>query len=541
MRTLGLIIILLLSSRLQAQDINRYVVFFTDKANNTYSLDEPEAFLSAKALERRAAQEISLNETDLPVSPAYVEVLRQSGAAVYYLSRWFNAALVEASTQQLSAIEEMEMVSQVVYVAPGAKLSLGAGSSRKNRIIRPGRFLSPPVSAQNQLLGIPQLQEAGFSGAGKLIAVLDAGFTAVDQLPYFNHLFSQNLLLGQRDFTTNSAEVFRYSSHGTKALSTIAAIDSTTFIGTAPQASFLLAVTEDVSSEYVIEEYNLLIAAEWADSAGADVLTASLGYNTFDDPAMNYTYQEMDGQTTVSARAANFATQKGMLVVTSAGNSGNTPWRYIVTPADAFNVLSVGAVTAEKEVAGFSSRGPTADGRIKPEVSAVGVHTLVANPAGGFITGNGTSFAAPQIAGFAAAVWQAFPGLSSLELRETILESGSNEGDPTNELGWGIPYFPRVQQLLVGISEEEPAAKLLVYPNPVYKGQVFIRLSQPQEPVFASLYTSAGLQLRGKERFQLLPGQYPLFQLDLQDLRSGVYFLHLFQGNEQHVHKIFKF
>lgn len=541
MRTLSLIIIFLLSAKLQAQDINRYMVFFTDKANNAYTLQEPEAFLSERALERRIAQEIALDESDLPVSPAYVNQLKETGAGVYFRSRWFNAALVEATIEQLEAIQTLAVVRQVVFVAPGAKLSPGAGNGRIQARLRTRTTSSPPETIQNQLLGIPALQEAGFTGEGKLIAVLDGGFTAVDQLPYFSHLFNKNLLLAQRDFTTNTEEVFRYSAHGTKALSTISAIDSTTLIGTAPLASLLLAVTEDVTSEYVIEEYNWLMAAEWADSAGADVITASLGYSAFDDPAMNYTYEDMDGETTVSARAANFATRRGILVVTSAGNSGNSPWKYIVTPADAFDILSVGAVTAEREIASFSSRGPTADGRIKPEVAAQGVQTVVANQTGGFTTGNGTSFAAPQIAGFAAAVWQALPGLTNLELREAIMESGSNEFNPNTDIGWGIPYFPRLQRLLLNTGKEIAETKLLIYPNPVYKGHVFIRLAHPQEPVYASLYAASGVQVLEKEKLRLLPGQYSLFQLPLQDLRQGVYFLHLYQGDAHHVQKIFKF
>jgi serine protease AprX len=541
MRILSLLIILFVSAKLQAQDINRYMVFLTDKANNTYSLDEPEAFLSARSLERRAAQEITLTEADLPVSQAYINRLKETGAAVYYQSRWFNAALIEANAAQLATVESLPMVQQVVYVAPGAKLGKGAGNGRKQLRRNAVTKSFPPETLQNQLLGVPQMQEAGYTGEGKLVAVLDGGFTAVDQLPYFSHLFGRNLLLAQRDFTTNSRDVFRYSAHGTKALSTIAAIDSSTLIGTAPLASLMLAVTEDVSSEYVIEEYNWLMAAEWADSAGADVITASLGYNTFDDPAMNYTYQDMDGETTVSARAANFASERGILVVTSAGNSGNDSWRYIVTPADAFHILSVGAVTAEAEVAFFSSRGPTADGRMKPEVAALGVQTIVADPYGGFTTGNGTSFAAPQIAGFAAAVWQAYPELNNLELREAILESGSHYSNPNNDIGRGIPYFPKLQRIILSTGTEREETPLLVYPNPVSQGQVFIQLAPSPDPVFASLYSASGVLVTEKEKLLLMPGGKPLFQFNIQELQQGVYFLHLQQGKERYVRKIFKF
>ena len=433
------------------------------------------------------------------------------------------------------------MVREVIYIAPGAKLGKAAGNGRKHLNLNSGSQSFTPETLQNQLLGVPQMQTAGFTGEGKLIAVLDGGFTAANELPYFQHLFNQNLLLGQQDFTTNSKEVFRYSSHGTKALSTIAAIDSSNLIGTAPLASFLLAVTEDVYSEYIIEEYNLLLAAEWADSAGADVITASLGYNTFDDPSMNYSYEDMDGETTVSAMAANFATQRGILVVTSAGNSGNDPWHFIVTPADAFDILSVAAVNEETEVAFFSSRGPSADGRVKPDVAALGVNTIVANPGGGFTTGSGTSFAAPQIAGFAASVWQAFPTLTNLELRQAILESGSESAQPSVDVGWGIPYFPKVKALLLPVQDEKVESVALVYPNPVSQGQVTIKMAPPQGPVYASLYTISGVRVKEREKLQLQAGGDALFYLNIESLQQGVYFLHLYQGKSHLVRKIFKF
>lgn len=541
MRTLPLIVVLLLAARLQAQEINRYMVFFTDKENNPYCLQEPEAFLSGRALERRASQDIFLTEADLPVTPAYVAELKETGAKVYFRSRWFNAALVEASLNQLANIEGLPMVKQVVYAAPGTKPAREPGSRQARQITAVRMLTPPPENTQSTLLGIPEMQQAGLTGAGKLIAVFDGGFKAVDKLPYFEHLFSQNLLLGQHDFTRGSEEVFRYSAHGTKALSTIAALDSATLIGTAPLASFLLAVTEDVSSEYIIEEYNWLIAAEWADSAGADIITSSLGYNTFDDPSMNYTYEDMDGQTTICARASAFASERGILLVSSAGNSGNNNWRYVVTPADGAGILSVGAVTADGMVASFSSRGPTADGRLKPEVSAQGVQTIVANESGGFMAGNGTSFAAPQIAGFAAAIWQGFPELSSSQLKKLILEAGSQADKPDNDSGWGIPYFPRLQRILLATDKADEVPKPLLHPNPIYQDQVFIRLAIPQQPVLGSLYTTSGVLVRGKEKLQLLPAQYPLFRFDLQGLQSGIYFFHLQQGQEHFVHRILKY
>lgn len=539
-----LFFILLLPCSLHAQELNRYMVFFTDKANNTYSLDEPLEFLSERAVSRRERQHIQLTEADLPVSQPYVEAVKEQGAMVFYRSRWFNAVLVEATETTAKQVGALPQVAEVVFIAPGAKLNLRkAANGRSYKAKRTLRQLfTTPESTQNQLLGVPEMQQEGYTGEGIIIAVLDGGFSAVDQLAYFDHLFEEGTLIGQHDFTTKTEDVFRYSSHGTKSLSTIAAIDSSTFIGTAPRATFLLAVTEDVASEYVIEEYNWLLAAEWADSAGVDVITASLGYNTFDDPSMDYTYEDMNGQTTVSARAVQFASERGILVVTSAGNAGLGQWRFIVTPADAEDILTVGAIDEDQELAGFSSVGPTPDGRIKPEVVALGVKTTVADPAGGFTTGNGTSFAAPQIAGFAAAVWQAFPDLSNLEIRELILQSGDRASSPDNEYGWGLPHFPRILRILKAQPAEPVEEEVRIYPNPVSADQLFIQFLQSAgTESIADLYSITGTRLMKRQKLSTIYTSGNTYTLSMAGLRPGIYFLHLYQGDKQYVFKVLKY
>ena len=527
---------------LKAQQINRYVVYFKDKENNTYSLSHPEAFLSARALERRSKQGIALTIDDLPVSNSYIQVVENAGGNYFYSSRWFNAILIEADTSALKGIRALPKVEKVVYVAPGSKLSAARSNERKKKSLRFNAQLSPPESRQNILLGVPELQARGYSGEGKVITVLDGGFKAVDELPYFSHFFEQGKLLGQHDFTTSSNDVFRYSTHGTKSLSTIAAIDSATFIGTAPLAYFLLAVTEDVSSEYLVEEYNWLLGAEWADSAGTDVITASLGYNTFDDPSMNYSYSDLDGKTTVSARAAAMASERGIVVVVSAGNSGSSAWKYIVTPADAEGIISVGAIQESEQIASFSSRGPSADGRIKPEVVAVGFKTTVADQNGGFTVGNGTSYAAPQIAGFAASVWQAFPDLSSKEIRELILNSGDKASMPDTIYGWGRPYFPLMATSLKGYGQSLLSSSVKVYPNPVLEGHVYLEFKEPPTGnVFVSLYTPSGQHIINKLKVQAVyPGE-KTFVLDLQQIPKGFYIMEIESEGKRIPHKIVKY
>ena len=537
MRHFLTIVTLFFSAAVEAQEVERYVVYFTDKENNPYSLERPEEFLSSRALERRTAQGISISPDDLPVTPAYVEAVGETGATVFYQSRWFNAVLVEAEEVHIPAIRSLPMVEEMVFVAPYSDLQARRqlASQKSNRAI-------PPASLQNTLLGIPQLQEAGYTGEGKIIAVFDGGFTATNMLPYFNHLFEQDRLLATYDYSTATEDVFRYSPHGTKALSTIAALDSAEFIGTAPLATFMLAVTEEILTEYPVEEYNWLFAAEWADSAGADIITSSLGYSTFDDPSFDHTYEELDGETTVAGLAATIATRKGILVVSSAGNSGNDPWRYITTPADAINILAVGAITPNGEVASFSSVGPSADGRIKPDVAALGVSTVVANPEGGFTTGNGTSFAAPQIAGFAAAVWQAYPGLTNLELREAIIESGNRAGNPDEFVGYGVPYFPSLQSIILAVPPQAESMQWLVYPNPLdQQSQLYIESSTGQElSIKASLFTASGTLVM-KEKLLKASPEAGKYKMQLPMIPSGFYFLHVNQGSGYSVHKIIKY
>lgn len=525
-----------------AQEVDRYVVFLKDKEQNIFSLEKPEEFLSERAINRRIRQQIPLSLTDLPVSPQYIEKIKGTGAKVFYSSRWFNALLIEAEAETVQEITALAEVLDVLFVAPGAKLKkeIAVPNSRTSRETGNTTFL--PETFQNSILGIPELQEKGFIGEGKLIAVLDGGFEAVNTLPYFNHLFEKGKLLGQYDFTTSTTEVFRYSDHGTKALSTISAIDSSTFIGTAPGAGILLAITEDVKSEFVIEEYNWLLGAEWADSAGADVITASLGYSTFDDPSMNYSYSDLNGKTTVSARAAQLASERGMVVVVSAGNSGNDAWKYIVTPADAEGVISVGAIQENKEIANFSSRGPSADGRIKPDVVALGYRTVVAEKTGGFTIGYGTSFAAPQIAGLVASVWEAFPDYSSKEIRQMVLSSGDRASLPDSVYGWGIPSFTQLEANVLQLGGTEEPEVVKIFPNPVQKGKLFLEFEKRGEPeVKISLFSSTGQQLLNDQKLSEISTDGRIFALDLGGLNEGVFFLHIFRGHQQFIHKILKY
>ncbi|MEP2771955.1 MAG: S8 family serine peptidase [Fulvivirga sp.] len=442
------------------------MVFFSDKNGSSYSVDNPEQFLSSKAITRRTNQGIAITELDLPVNDSYIQGVKDLDVDVFFLSKWFNAALIQTEANKIASVTDLSYVDSVLYIAPDAKLSFGARKSNKEEK-ELGRT-SAENNLQSKMLGVNTLQSEGFDGAGVSIAVLDAGFTGVDTENGFSDVFNGNKLKFVFNFVENNEEVYKISTHGTRVFSTMAASIDNEYRGIAVQADYMLFVTEDAPTEYRIEEYNWLIAAEKADSAGVDIITSSLGYNTFDDPAMDYVYEDLDGETTIITQAANIATSKGILVVVSAGNMGNDPWQFITAPADARDILAVGSVNINGSISSFSSLGPAADGRIKPDIAALGSGAvLVSN--GGVTTGNGTSFASPQVAGLAALLWQANPTLSNLELRELILSIGSQSENPDNNLGYGIPNYNQTLAL-----PTESTQQLVVYPNPVVGNSINI-------------------------------------------------------------------
>ncbi|HCX21546.1 MAG TPA: peptidase S8 [Cytophagales bacterium] len=452
---------------------DRYMVFFADKDNVGYSIANPSEFLSDRAIQRRTNQGIDITEQDLPVDPNYVAEVAAKGAKVFFTTKWFNGVLAEMTTSQATAVGGLAFVDSVVYVAKDTKLSSSPGTYDVATTFLDPESVNSNTNVQNKMLGADEMHEDGLQGEGMMIAVFDSGFPGVNMYKPFEHIFAENRLVGTRDFIGNTGDVFQYHTHGSSVFSNIAS-DYEDVIGTAPKASFVLCVTEDVTREYRIEEYNWLFAAEYADSIGVDVINGSLGYSTFSESAMDYDYSDMNGKNTLVARAAQIASSKGMIVVVSAGNEGSGSWKYITSPGDAFDVMTVGSVTSGYIKSSFSSVGPTADGRIKPDVCAMGTSAMIfyASLSGGettggrITTGNGTSYSSPQIAGFAAAIWQANPGMTNLEVIESIKASATNFSDPDSLYGYGVPKYG----LLVNGATIDVADvledKLKVYPNP---------------------------------------------------------------------------
>ena len=389
------------------------MIFFTDKSGSAYSIEQPEQFLSKRALQRRLDQNIKITSLDLPVSEQYLDALSTQPLQVYFATKWMNGVLVEMDESELQNIQTLSFVKDVELVAHGSKMNNQQNGGRK-RSVRENEIMSydgQETKQQNEFIGVDDMHESGYRGEDMLIAVFDSGFEHVNTSSFFSHIFSQERLYSSKDFIKGSDNVFQYDTHGSKVLSCIAGLKEGVYSGTAPRADLVLCVTEDIKSEYKIEEYNWLFAAEFADSLGADIISSSVGYSYFDDDRMDYTYDDFDGKTAVVSRAATMAAARGMLVVCSNGNEGNNSWTYLNAPADADSVLSVGAADYDLQKSNFSSFGPTSDGRIKPDISALGSWVKVALREE-VSYANGTSFSTPMVAGLAAGLWQAFPHLT---------------------------------------------------------------------------------------------------------------------------------
>jgi serine protease AprX len=529
-------ILSLFISGLSYAQVNRYMVFFTDKNNSGYSLARPDEFLSQRAIDRRSRYQIPVTIQDFPVNKPYVDDLENQGIDVFYRSRWFNGVLVQMDENMVSTVEAMPTVNKVEFVAPGERLiknsALRSAATSNETTSRKSALTN---ALQNNMLGVEIMHEDGFTGNNILIGIFDAGFNGVDQSIYFNHLFERGKILATRDFIRNSDNVFQYDDHGTGVLSTIAGYEESVYEGIAYESGIILCVTEDVPTEYVIEEYNWLFAAEYADSLGVDIINTSLGYNTFDDPSMNYTYDDMNGDVAVITRATDLAASKGIVCVVSVGNEGNNSWQKLVAPADADSALAVGAVNQNLEYINFSSTGPTSDNRIKPDVVALGQGTKIVQYNGELATGSGTSFASPLIAGLAAGLWQIYPELNNMELIDLIRRGSSQFQKPDTLLGYGVPDYSRIRSLITALEDEPLASSFNIYPNPVDNKKLFVEYlgGSNIETVQIDIF-----DVKGGKVFELNTKYFdysPKIELDLSGIKRGVYILNLlygkFQGN----------
>ncbi len=526
---LSLLFFLFSSFAGESQSTPKYWIQFFDKDGSGFSINAPEAFLSPRALARRARQNIPIDYRDLPLNPDYIRQVRALGATVHSRSKWFNAVTVSVPNSavlgqilQLPFVKNSQRVARFrMSRAPGNKLDILRDQNRRNLAYDYGAAYT-----QIRMIGGDALHDMGFQGEGMLIAVLDAGFAGVEYLKAFELLREEGRIAATHNFIDPSQDVYRFSSHGCYVLSTMAAEVPGLFVGTAPRASYVLLVTEDVSSELLVEEDNWIAGAEFADSIGADVCNTSLGYTTFDDSTMDHRYSDMDGNTTRITRGADIAASRGMLMVNSAGNSGNSNWRYIGAPADGDSVLAVGAVNRDSIPADFSSYGPAFDGDIKPNVAAIGWGTYLWSFADSVRTGSGTSFSGPIIAGMAACLWQAFPEKNNMDIFHAIERSGHRFENPDDRVGYGIPNFSEAAFYLAGGPEALLKDSLVtVSPNPTDgKFQIAFRFEEPRLLTY-SLFDISG-QLHYNNIIYAYPGTaYAIPVFALKNKANGVYLL----------------
>ncbi len=514
------VFLITLNQGLFAQD-NYYFIVFKDKLNNSFSINQPQDFLSQQAIDRRTKQSIAITEQDLPITESYLNTIITQGVEVFESSKWFNGVIIKGTAAETEQIKNLSFVASATYLAPQNYAGRHTG---ENAILTEEDAPSDSLF-QNKILNIAEMHAQGYYGQGMAIAVLDGGFLNVNSIAPFSHLFSNNQVSYSYNFVSKSSNVYQYSSHGTKVLSFMAAEIDNSYQGVAPKANYLLFVTENVPSEYRIEEYYWLIAAERADSAGVDIITSSLGYSTFDDPTMNYTQADMDGTTTVVVKAAHIASEKGIVIITSAGNEGNKAWVNITSPADIIQGLAVGSIQSNYLLSTFSSLGLSADGRIKPDVVVLGSNAYLVNESGNVSQGSGTSYATPQVAGLVAGIWQANPTFSSVEIVDAVRKSASNVTNPNNEYGYGIPSFRAITNYLEAASTQE---KVLVYPNPIANNTLLkVQVLNPSETnaVQLELYDTTGKKL--STNLYAVSWSNNVALVEMSNLSVGLYFLNV--------------
>ncbi|MFA6129003.1 MAG: S8 family serine peptidase [Bacteroidales bacterium] len=553
MKKAGLLIIMVLLS-IQARPQTapgKYWVQFTDKINTPFTISQPGDFLSDRALQRRARYNISITEQDLPVDPAYPDSLARMGVTVLNRSKWFNAVTIATSdTAVLSQIRQLSFVRQLKSVRT-IKTSQSKNDKFSSEFLSLSRSTNQTdttvlqygqASRQTGMLNGHILHNQGFQGEGMIIAILDAGFRNANTNHVFDSLWIHNQVLGNWDFVSNKPMAFDEHNHGAQVMSIMGGNLPSQFVGSAPKASYFLLRTEDAGSEYPVEEDNWVSGAEYADSAGADLINSSLGYSIFDNPAMNHTYAEMDGNTTRVTIAADIACSKGILVVSSAGNEGSTAWHYITAPADADSILTIGAVDSLGRYAYFSSTGPTYDRRIKPDVSGQGLYTALVNTDGNVIRGSGTSFSSPLICGLTACLWQANRSLSPMEIIRALQESASQSINPDSLLGYGLPNFGKALFLIQGIDPIKLDSESLfrVYPNPFTDRLVVDFYSHDRQDISIELMNSVGTLLYVKP---VEVGYTSINRIEIyefENLSDGVYFLRINTKKARHGQRIVK-
>lgn len=443
------LILIGLPASLEAQTNYYFYVQLANKNNSPYSLSSPSAYLSQRAITRRITFTIPIDSTDLPVNHTYIQQIENLGVHVHCASKWMNGVTVKLTdSTKMAQVRTLPFVSFVQYTGllVGAALAPPVKNNAKATL-----NYGKATDQINQLNGT-YLHNEGFRGKGIHVAVIDAGFTNVNVNPCFDSLRLQGRLLGTKDVINPVSNIYSEDTHGAMVLSTMTGNISGQYLGTAPEASYWLIRTEYSPTEYKVETDFWCSGIEFADSVGADIATSSLGYSTFDDSKMNFTYADMNGKVSRASRAASIASKKGMVVLVAAGNEATDPWHYLSSPSDADGIITVGAVTSTGIPSSFSSFGPSSDGRVKPEICATGTSSALVNTGGTTTYGNGTSFATPIMAGMMACLLQKYKSQnqnpSVWTLLQSVFKTGNLFSNPTAQMGYGIPDFKLAEENL---------------------------------------------------------------------------------------------
>jgi len=509
-----------------------------DKGNPPFSLAHPENFLSLKSIERRQRQNLPVDSFDLPLDPNYMEAITETGATIQTYSKWVKTVVVNVSdTAILPRLKSLPFVDTLYCVWKGnlpLKTSIKIDEITLNPTLRDDIINSygsgfTQIALNNGHL----LHDAGFRGKGMSIAVLDGGFLNTDKIDYFN----QDQIKEIKNFNYETTNMLREGTdHGTMVLSCMLSNKSGEMTGTAPEADYYLFRTEVGDVEFPVEEDYWIAGLEYADSLGVDIVTSSLGYFTFDDPAMNHTQEQLDGQTVPISRAANLATSRGIVLLSSAGNEGSNNWGKIIFPADAENMITVGSVNKDSIRSSFSSVGLTADGRIKPDLMAMGSGDYVVGSGNTIVQSNGTSFSTPIMAGLTACLWEALPDLDSFEVLHLLRETANHFQNPDSLMGYGIANVFKAynDNQPTGFRPVTIPSELFYTSISAFDNRLYINLidKEQYDSCRVEVYTTLG------NRILTVSGLSG--SIDISSLPKGIYIVSLRIGDKQCVRKFVK-
>lgn len=513
-----------------------YRIYFNDKGENKTGDYLPGQLLSERALARRQKAGIPLLDLrDIPVSTIYIRQIISMGFELHCRSKWMNSALFKTyHLEDTNQINNLPFVKDVRIVKnPSGK---GLRNNKFDLIIEQSSPI--PYDRPITMINGTSLHESGFQGKGVLVAVLDGGFFNTDRVTSLMPLRSRNGIKAVYDFVKNDESVYDYHDHGTAVLSVLAGDIPGGIKGTAPSADYILLRTEDTETEFPVEEDFWAAAAEFADSIGADIISSSLGYSYFDDPSLDYKFADLDGNTTFVTQVADIAASKGILVVNSAGNERNKTWKYIIAPSDGDSVIAVGAVDGNKIISAFSSAGPSADGRIKPDLVAMGVQVPVQTDVSNIFRASGTSFSCPIITGMCASLMQAVPKAVNTDIAYALrLASDRFNSQPDTLYGYGVPDFKNaltyLQELLLPKPEDVP----LIGPNP-FTTDINIIFQHDPSRLKIEFFTLSG-SLISRRIYNSYAGRY-LKLSDLQNAEDGIYIIRLTTPDRVYTHKVIK-